>query len=495
MDEVGQDGSVVLDRARLPGRDAPATIVVSTGTIVAVRPAGAVEGGPGPRVDLDGRTVLPGLWDTHVHTEQWAIARRRLDLRGAVTARAAADRVAAAAEPVTAGPLVGVGFRGALWTDQPHKDLLQAAAPDREVALFSHDLHTAWLSPAGLVRIGAAEHPTGVLQERDCYRAMGAFQEFDRDTVDRWVVEALTAAAARGVTGIIDFEFGDSLPAWRRRAREHRVDTRVTCTVYREHLESAVARGLPTGSVLPDAGGLIEVGPLKLFVDGSLNSRTALCHDPYLGLDGTEHGHGLLETDPEDLRAVMGHAADHGFESAVHAIGDRAIEVALDAFEAVGCRGRIEHAQLVAARDVERFARPGLVAGVQPAHLLDDRDVAERLWPQRTDRVFPLADLLAAGARIEFGSDAPVAALDPWTAVATAVTRTSDGREPWHPEQRIGVADALAASSRGRAGVVVGDPADLVVLDHDPYRIDAARLADPGVAGTLCAGRWTHRAL
>lgn len=485
----------MLDHVRLPGSSQLRSLLVEDGVVGSIREEPPPDGRSLERVDAEGRTVIPGLWDGHVHVEQWAVARRRIDLREAASAREAAGVIASAAGRT--GPdevLVGVGFRGGLWTDEPHKDLLQAAAPDREVALFGNDLHTAWLSPAALVRLGQPEHPTGVVTEGDCYRAMAVFQEFDDATIDGWVAEALTAAAARGITGLIDFEIGDALPAWRRRAPHHRFDARIACTVYREHLDAAIARGMPTGAIVPDTGGLVEVGPLKLFVDGSLNSRTALCHEPYPELVGSSVANGLLETPPDQLQHLMLRAAEHELESAVHAIGDRANALALDAFEATGCRGRIEHAQLVAPDDVPRFARPGLVVGVQPAHLVDDRDVAERHWAGRTHRAFPYAELLAAGARLEFGSDAPVTPLDPWAAVAAAVTRTGDERGPWHAEQRIGVADALAASSRGRRGLAEGDPADLVLLDADPLELDPSELTDPGVAGTLCGGRWTYRA-
>lgn len=488
------DGAIVLARARLPGADAPVDVLIDGGVIDAVGDLPASERPACERVDVDGCTLLPGLWDAHVHAEQWAVARRRLDLRGARDAREAADVVAsAAARTASDEPLIGVGFRGALWADPPHKDLLQAVAPGRVVALQSHDLHTAWLSPAALAQVGAPEHPTGVLQEVDCYRAMQALQEHDAATVDRWVREALHAAAALGVVGIGDFEFGDAVPSWQRRAAGGPLATRVSATVYREHLGAAIARGWPSGTPVPGTAGLVTVGPLKLFVDGSLNSRTALCHDPYPGEAALGTAHGRLETPPDELRALLAEAAAHGIGGAVHAIGDRANTLALDAFEAVGVPGRIEHAQLLVPDDVARFAALGVVASVQPGHLPDDRDVADRLWAGRGHRSFPLRDLLDAGVRVEFGSDAPVAPLDPWRAIVAAVTRTGDDRPAWHPEQRITVADALAASTRGRTRVAVGDPADLVLVDRDPYRSEPGDLAAPEVAATLCAGRFTHR--
>ena len=188
----------------------------------------------------------------------------------------------------------------------------------------------------------------------------------------------------------------------------------------------------------------------------------------------------------------MGRGAAAGLHPAIHAIGDRAVAVACDVLDAVGCPGRVEHAQLVAAADLDRLAAPGRVVGVQPAHLLDDRDMAERLWAGRTDRAFPLASLLAAGARLELGSDAPVSPLDPWRGIAAAVTRTGDDRDPWHPEQAISAADAVRASCGGRLQVQPGDQADLVVVEADPTRCATGLLATMPVWGTWVAGRRTH---
>jgi predicted amidohydrolase YtcJ len=174
----------------------------------------------------------------------------------------------------------------------------------------------------------------------------------------------------------------------------------------------------------------------------------------------------------------------------VHAIGDAAVTIALDAFEAAAVRGRIEHAQLIADADVPRFAALGITASVQPAHLLDDREVAAEHWPGRTGRAYPFRALLDAGATLAFGSDAPVAPLDPWRTLRAAVDRSMPGEEGWHPEQRIPLDAALDASTRGRAVPRVGDPADLIALDRPIESLDA-----DAVAMTLIAGRFAHRGL
>ncbi|HVX46519.1 MAG TPA: amidohydrolase family protein [Mycobacteriales bacterium] len=426
----------------------------------------------GPVIDLDGRTVLPGLWDAHVHLTQWALHRGYVDVSSAHSAREAADLAAAGGGPIT----IGRGFRDGLWPDSPHKHLLDAAAPDRAIVLQSNDLHTAWFSSAALALIGRGDHPDGVLKEQECFAAIAALPQPSAAELDRIAAEALDAAAARGVTGIIDFEFADNIGDWRRRAPQN---VRVVATVPRTRLDAAITGGFRTGDAV---AGLVTVGPVKIFSDGSLNTRTAYCHHPYPG-----DGHGRLEIEPAELRQLLQAATRNGIDPAVHAIGDHALSIVLDAFEAVGCRGRIEHAQLVRPSDVDRCA--GLVLGVQPAHQPDDRDVADHHWAGHTERAFAYADLLRAGARLEIGSDAPVAPLDPWDGIASAVTRTDDSRPSWHPEQALTVRQAITAAARGRSSIVVGDTADLTIVERDPYAIPPAELRDMPVHATVVAGR------
>ncbi|TKK81146.1 amidohydrolase [Herbidospora galbida] len=426
---------------------------------------------PDEIVDLQGATVLPGLVDAHVHSVQWAQNRRRTDLSAATSAAHAVSLILPAVRP--GEPTMGFGFRDAFWADEMHKDLLPGEHP---FVLVSNDLHTAWFNQAALSLIGRGDHPTGVLLEGDCFRGLAALPPPPAEQVDAWVTEATTAAAARGVTGVIDFEYADNVTDWQRR----RTDVRVACSIPRDRLAAAIADGLRTGM---EIGDLLRVGPVKMFVDGSLNTRTAYCADPYPGTTSR----GLLELPPDELLGTMRLAGENGIHPAVHAIGDDAVTIALDAFHALGCPGRIEHAQLVSREDFPRFALDGLVAGVQPAHQPDDREVADVQWPGRTDRAYAFADLLAAGATIEIGSDAPVSPLDPWDGIASAVTRTDDDRPAWHPEQAISLETALAAAAGGRTGVQVGSPADLVIVG------DMSDLRNPEILGTMLAGRWTYK--
>jgi hypothetical protein len=165
--------------------------------------------------------------------------------------------------------------------------------------------------------------------------------------------------------------------------------------------------------------------------------------------------------------------------------------MALDALAGVD-GARVEHAQLLSPGDVARFAELGITVGVQPAHAPDDRDVADRYWPGRTARAFAYADLLKSGTRLEFGSDAPVAPLDPWDGIASAVTRTDDDRPPWHPEQSLPLPAALEASTGGRTTVEVGDLADLVITGRDLRDLPPDELRDMPIVATILGGRVTH---
>ena len=261
-----------------------------------------------------------------------------------------------------------------------------------------------------------------------------------------------------------------------------------------------IAAGLRTGDPLPGGGGLIAMGPLKVISDGSLNTRTAWCHQPYADAGNDPHPYGLPNLTADELVGVMRRATDAGLRMALHAIGDAAVTAGLDAYAATGATGTIEHAQLTAVEDVRRMGRLGIVASVQPAHLLDDRDVTAACWPDRAERCFMLRSMLDAGVRLALGSDAPVAPLDPWLAMAAAVHRSADAREPWNPAEALTPAQALAASTDGATTVRAGSPADLVLLDADPLatRGDtadaAARLRTMPVAATLVGGRVVHQA-
>jgi predicted amidohydrolase YtcJ len=479
---------VLLRNARVGA--ALVDVVIDT-TIRSIVPAGtSTEGSTHEIIDLDGRWLGAGLWDNHVHFTQFTLSSRRPDFSAAGSARETARLVAdaLARDDARATPFVAVGFRDGLWPDAPNLADLDAAAGAHPVVLVSADLHAVWLNSAALTLYGIGPHPTGLLREDAAFEITRRIDDVPTELLDRWARDAARTVAARGVVGIVDYEMTWNLDVWERRIRRGHSTLRVEFGIYSEHLDFAIAAGLHTGQRLDE---LLTVGGFKVVTDGSLNTRTAFCYDPYPGVNSAARGQ--LNVPPEKLVPLMRRASEAGISPAVHAIGDRANALALDAFEEIGVGGRIEHAQLLRESDVARFAELGVVASVQPEHANDDRDVAEHHWAGRTGRAFALRSLIDAGARIVLGSDAPVAPLDPWVTVAAAVTRTRGHRAPWHPEQAITVHEAIAASTRST--VAPGQPADLVVTDLDPSMASADQLRGMPVSATLLGGQWTHRTL
>jgi predicted amidohydrolase YtcJ len=297
----------------------------------------------------------------------------------------------------------------------------------------------------------------------------------------------LRDAAAKGIVGLVDFEFGAPWADWAQRWHEGCDLLRVRWSPYADQLGAVRAAGLRGGARLPGADDRLTVGSLKIISDGSLGTRTAWCHEPYADTGGF----GAPNLPADTLVALQAEARAAGLSVATHAIGDRALEAALAAYAVTGARGSIEHAQLTTAAATAQMSRLGLTASVQPAHLLDDRPTMDRVWADRAERCFALRSLLDHGIRLALGSDAPVAPLDPWLAIATAVHRGHPGDEPWQPGQAITVAEAITASADGRR-IAAGQPGDVALVDSNPLTCDPARLAAPGVALTAVAGRVVH---
>jgi predicted amidohydrolase YtcJ len=243
----------------------------------------------------------------------------------------------------------------------------------------------------------------------------------------------------------------------------------------------------------------LRLGYLKTFMDGTLGSQTAWMLD----------GSGVCITSGEELAELVRAAAAAGWPVAVHAIGDRANREALDAFEAtrdvwqpLGLRQRIEHAQCLDPADLPRFAELGVTCSVQFSHAPSDRDLAERFWGDRLDGTYAFGTLLASGAVVANGSDAPVEELDPLAGIAAGVLRTIDERTAWRGDDAVTVEQALHAATvapawlagdeRRRGKLLPGYLADLVVLDRDPVTIPPDELPDVQVVATMVGGRWVH---
>ena len=459
------------------------------------------------RVDLRGRCVLPAFTDSHVHFPSWSLARRDIQLEGVESLQEALARVGSHSQR---GEWIrGRGWRDALWSEHPSRESLDGVTGDTPAALWSKDYHSLWLNSAALARAGgdlqvdggvverdAAGEPTGILREESAWRFRDLHVAVSEDEYVAATREGIRVANQRGVGAVHDKD--GWLGAQAIFARVHQRDG-LTLRVW-QSLPYDAAGDLAELRLRSGLGDdYLRLGYLKAFMDGTLGSQTAWMLD----------GSGVSITSGEQLAEIVREASAAGWPVAVHAIGDRANREALDAFEStrgvwepLGLRQRIEHAQCVDPADLHRFAEIGVACSVQFTHAPSDRDLAERFWGERVEGAYSFATLLASGAVVANGSDAPVEELDPLAGIAAGVRRTIDDRPPWRPEQALTVEQALHASTvapawlagdeRRRGKLLPGFLADLVVLDRDPVGCAPDQLPAVSVVATMVGGRWAH---
>ena len=320
-------------------------------------------------IDLNGRLLMPGLWDEHVHVGQRALATRKFRVSQTASCETVLEEVAThvrrrddSDEPI----LQGFGFRPSLWGSNPDARQLDTVTGDRAVVLVSADLHSSWCNTAAMRKLGI--EGDGFLREQTSFDVQTQLSHVDPHVLDGWVGSCSGAAARLGITGIRDMEFNTDVETWLRREADGRCPLRVEVSVYPERLDEAIAQRLATGqSPVTDKPGpsRVAMGPLKVIVDGSMSTRTAWCMDSY-PTGGGPNGAGIDSVRPEDLVNLMRRAKSANLQCAAHAIGDRAVKEVLNAFEVTGVSGPIEHAQVLTEEDVPRFAALGVRVSVQP---------------------------------------------------------------------------------------------------------------------------------
>jgi predicted amidohydrolase YtcJ len=463
----------------------PVDVLVEDGIITRIAPRVAPPPGV-PVLDGDGRWLIPGLWDAHVHLGQWAAASRRLDLSRTSSPEDVLALVARAAPGNPGRPVIGTGQRAGTWPRQATVAELDAVCADVPVVLVNSDFHHGWLNTAALDALRLPRRD-GMVAEAEWFAAYPKVVALEGAAAPEDYRRVLGRAAAMGVTGVTDFEFGVAWSDWAQRWHRGCDLLRVRWSPYADQLDAVRALGLRGGATLPEADERLTVGSLKIISDGSLGTRTAWCCEPYADTGG----YGAPNVSADDLAALLAEGGKLGLPVATHAIGDRALEVALAVYAATGARGSSSAGRARSSRAITEMARLGLVASVQPAHLLDDHETADRVWADRAERCFTFRSMLDHGVEVAFGSDAPVAPLDPWLAIATAVHRAGPGDESWHPEQAITIAEAITASTGG-SRIGAGQPGDVALLDADPLAGDAAALRAMHVALTCVAGKVVH---
>ncbi len=464
--------------------------------------------GPGTRVfDLQGRRVVPGFFDSHVHLLSSGMILGQVVLKDAKD-EAEFGRLLRDFDrklPRDRWLLGGNWDHDRAFSGQlPTAALLDKYVPDRPVFLRRYDGHMAVVNTRALQKAGitdktpdpaggvifrkpGTQEPTGVLRDN----AMGLVERLIPAPSDTEIAEAARAALAEarrvGVTSVVDMDGSDAatrrklLRTYRQLARDGllsvRIDLRWPLAEWRSLAQLGIAAGF--------GDDWVTVGGLKGFVDGSLGSSTAKFFEPYVNEPGST---GVYVTPLAKLREDVEEADRAGLAVAIHAIGDRANAELLDLFADVAKRNgprdrrfRIEHAQHLRPQDFARFRELGVIPSLQPYHIIDDGRWAEgRIGPRRCVSSYVGRSLFDAEAKVAYGSDWSVAPLNPLLGIdGTVNRRTLDGKHPggWFPEQRVSVAEAVEAytltaayaafQEKRRGSLEPGKLADLVVLSRD----------------------------
>lgn len=484
--------------------------------------------GPETRIiEADGRLLLPGFNDSHVHMSMGGSELSNLDLRDAATPEEFADRIRRHAEKLPAGRwILGMSWDHERWPEAPlpRREWIDEFTPDNPVALKRLDGHmllanSLALKIAGITRDTPDPDGGTIVRDPETGEPTGVLRESAQGLVSAYVPEAsfderlenLRAAseeAARwGITSVQDMSGGAELEVYQELMRRGELKTRVYAVSPITWWEKLAANQVEAAF----GGDMLRIGGLKGFVDGSLGSTTAIFYEPYHDEPDTS---GLFNDDmfPEGimLKRLLG-ADKAGIQLMVHAIGDRGNDVVLELFGEVRKqngeererRFRVEHAQHLTPAAIQRFADDQVIASMQPYHCIDDGRWAEkRVGHERAETTYAFRSLLDAGATLAFGTDWPVAPLNPLFTIYGAVTRrTLDGKNPdgWIPEQKITVEEAVRAYTLGAAfaefsekekgTISPGKLADLVLLSEDIFTIEPVAIEQVRVVLTVMDGR------
>ena len=475
--------------------------------------------------DLHGKVVLPGLTDAHLHLQYYAFELDMVDCETATYAECL-QRVAERARQTPPGEwLRGHGWNQNAWVDgSPSAADLDAAAPHNPLFLMHKSHHSAWVNQAALRlagvtratpdpeggRLGRTEDGAldGILYESAMALVEQHIPEPSLDKITQTIHKALPTLWQVGLTGVHDFDRGDCFRALQILHAAGELHLRVLKSIPLEDLPYAARVGLRRGF----GDDMLRIGGVKAFMDGALGPQTAAMLAPY---EGSADERGILMMDAEQLFEHARLAAENGLPMAVHAIGDRAVHEVLNAYQqlrryehaqlgAPDLRHRIEHVQLLHPDDAGRLAELGIIASMQPIHATSDLYMADRYWGGRARLSYAWRTQLAQGARLAFGSDAPVESPNPFLGLHAAVTRRrvdgSPGEQGWYPEQRLTLLEALHAFTTGPAYAAgmqdrlgrlsPGYLADLIVLEADPFTCPPHELQYLRPECTMVAGEW-----
>lgn len=479
-------------------------------------------------IDLQGKLMLPGFIDNHVHFISGGFYLLGIDLRPANSTSEFKQILKNYASKFPGKWITGGYWDHEKWevTDLPTKEMIDEVVSDQPVFVDRLDGHMGVAnsfalklagitkdteSPEGglIVKDPKTGEPTGVLKDNAMYLITKHIPEPTADENYQALLAALDEAKKLGITSVQDITYGDALTAFQKVKDEEkltcRIFTRWPIADYKDHVEKSIKAGF--------GDNLIRMGSLKAFADGSLGSSTAWFFDRY-DQDTMTTGLAMDIITDGSLEKWALDADKNQLQLSVHAIGDRANSYMLDLYEKIinknpkwDRRFRIEHAQHVRFEDIKRFAELGVIASVQPYHCIDDGVWAEkRIGTERIKYTYPFKSFLEAGVKICFGTDWYVAPLNPLLGIYAAVTRrTLDGKNPdgWIPEQKISVEDAIKCYTLNSAyasfeenlkgSIEPGKLADLIVLSDDILTIDPVRIKEAEVVMTVFDGKIIYK--
>ncbi len=479
-------------------------------------------------VDADGKLLLPGFNDSHTHFIDGGIQLDSVQLNDAASVQEFTRRIGEQVKKTAKGEwILGGDWDETKWTPAqlPTKELIDASTPDVPVFISRYDGHMSLANsvalrlagvtattpdpPGGVIVRDPQGNPTGALKDAAMDYVYKVIPERTHDQRLRGAKRALAHAASLGVTSVqhMNPDYAD-IAVYAELLEKGELTSRV----YAAPLITQVDDSTKIGIRRAFGGPYLRIGALKGYADGSLGSRTAYF---FAGFDDQPNNHGILSDEMHPLslmRDRMMKADAAGLQLCTHAIGDQGISLILDFYEEItkvhgeaDRRFRIEHAQHMAAKDFDRFAKLHVIASMQPYHAIDDGRWAEaRIGHDRASRTYAFRTFLDHGVRLAFGTDWSVAPLNPMLGLYAAVTReTLDGKNPqgWFPEQKLTVAEAVEAYTMGSAyaefqekekgSITVGKLADLVLLSDDVFTIPPHQIRKVKVLKTFVGGKQT----
>ncbi|NPA47860.1 MAG: amidohydrolase [Thermococci archaeon] len=468
-------------------------------------------------VDLEGRTVMPGFVDCHMHLDELGMAMEMIDLRGTKSVEELKEKVRRAYKDGGGGWILGHGWDQEVMGRWPTRRDLDEVAPDRPVMLSRVCLHAAVLNTLAMELTGLMDsdlpgvvrengEPTGVVKEEAFEVAReGMKANLTVEDYGRFVLNGAKKAASLGVTsvGFVSVE-EKALKALMRLRKELPVRVFAYLDPGRRQVQGeSMYADFSTLDALERLGlgrfssGRVSVLGIKVLADGSFGARTAWLSGRYADADTS----GYPNVDPETLHEIAGRTDKLGLQMAVHAIGDAAVDMVLNAYEGLGGGHRIEHASLIRRDQLERARRLGVRFAVQPHFIFTDWWVVERVGEERARWVYPFRSMMEMGLDVGFSTDCPVEPLNPWETVYAAVTRGRYDGVPlfeFTAGETLSVEEALHAYTEGSARVMgvddrlgtleVGKSADFVVLDGDPLSVKEGELRNLKVVETYVGG-------